>query len=94
METYADNWKLDGTPIRDRHSPGLVATNGVASLAATDGERARKLTEALWNLEIPSSKLFRYYDGLLYLMSLMHASGRFQVIEPKPRAGGGSGKEM
>jgi hypothetical protein len=63
-----------------------VATNGVASLAATDEERARKFTEALWNLAVPSSKVFRYYDGLLYLMSLLHASGRFQVIEPKPRA--------
>ena len=83
METYGDNWKLDGTLIRDRHSPGLVATNGVASLAATDGERARKFTKALWNLDVPSSKVFRYYDGLLYLMSLLHASGRFQVIEPK-----------
>ncbi len=83
METYGDNWKLDGTMIRDRHSPGLVATNGVASVAATDGARARKFTEALWNLAVPSSKVFRYYDGLLYLMSLLHASGRFQVIEPK-----------
>ena len=83
METYGDNWKLDGTLIRDRHSPGLVATNGVASLASTDGARARKFTEALWNLDVPSSKVFRYYDGLLYLMSLLHASGRFQVIGPK-----------
>ncbi len=69
--------------IRDRHSPGLVATNGVASLAATNEARARKFAEALWNLDVPSSKVFRYYDGLLYLMSLLHASGRFQVIHPK-----------
>jgi hypothetical protein len=32
---------------------------------------------------VPSSQVFRYYDGLLYLMSLMHASGRFQVIPPR-----------
>ena len=86
LETYGDNWKLDGTLIRDRHSPGLIATNGVASLAATDKERARKFSEALWNLEVPSSKVFRYYDGLLYFMSLLHASGRFHVIEPRPGA--------
>jgi oligosaccharide reducing-end xylanase len=83
METYGDNWTIDGTRIRDRHSPGLVATAGAASLAAADAARARKFTDALWNLEVPSSKVFRYYDGLLYMMSLMHASGRFQVIEPK-----------
>jgi len=82
METYGDNWTLDGTRLRDRHSPGLVSTDGVASLAATDGERARKFTEALWKLDVPSSQVFRYYDGLLYLMCLLHASGRFQVIPP------------
>jgi len=84
IETYGDNWKLEGTVLRDRHSPGLVATNGAASLAATNKERARRFTEDLWKLDVPSSKVFRYYDGLLYLMSLMHASGRFQIIPPKP----------
>ena len=83
METYGDNWKLDGTLVRDRRSPGLVATNGVASLAATNEARARKFTEALWNLDVPSSKVFRYYDGLLYVMSLLHASGRFRVVPPR-----------
>jgi oligosaccharide reducing-end xylanase len=83
LETYGDNWALDGKVLRERHSPGLVATNGVASLAATDKERARRFTEALWKLDVPSSQIFRYYDGLLYLMSLMHASGRFQIIPPR-----------
>jgi oligosaccharide reducing-end xylanase len=82
METYGDNWTLDGKVLRDRHSPGLVSTNGVASLAATDEARARRFTEALWKLDVPSSHVFRYYDGLLYLMSLLHASGRFQIILP------------
>jgi oligosaccharide reducing-end xylanase len=82
LDSYGDNWGLDGTMLRDRHSPGLVATNGVASLAARDAQRARKFVDALWNLEVPSSRVFRYYDGLLYMMSLLHASGRFQVIMP------------
>jgi oligosaccharide reducing-end xylanase len=83
MESYPDNWALDGTVIRERHSPGLVATNGVASLAATNEERAGKFVDALWKLDVPSSHVFRYYDGLLYLMSLMHVSGRFQIILPR-----------
>jgi oligosaccharide reducing-end xylanase len=84
LETYGDNWTLDGRLLRDRHSPGLVATNGVASLAATDAARARRFTEALWKLDVPSSRVFRYYDGLLYMMCLLHASGRFRVIPPPP----------
>ena len=82
LATYGDNYALDGTVLRDRHSPGLVATNGVASLAATDTARARRFVDELWKLDVPSSKVFRYYDGLLYMMSLLHASGRFQVIPP------------
>jgi oligosaccharide reducing-end xylanase len=82
MQTYGDNWNLDGTILRDRHSPGLVATNGAASLAAANEARARKFVEALWNLDVPSSHVFRYYDGLLYMMCLLHASGRFQILLP------------
>lgn len=83
METYGDNWLLDGKLLRDRHSPGLVATNGSASLAATDKERATRFIKAFWNLEVPSSKVFRYYDGLLYMMSLLHAAGEFRIIMPQ-----------
>jgi oligosaccharide reducing-end xylanase len=82
METHGDNWTLDGKVLRDRHSPGLVSTSGVASLAAANEARARKFVEALWNLDVPSSHVFRYYDGLLYMMSLLHASGRFRIIPP------------
>jgi oligosaccharide reducing-end xylanase len=84
MDSYNDHWMLDGSqPRRNRHSPGLVATNGLASLAATDKERSKKFAEALWNMDVPSSLVFRYYDGLLYMMCMLHASGEFQAIMPK-----------
>jgi len=35
-----------------------------------------------WKLDVPSSTIFRYYDRLLYFMSLLHASGRFRAIQP------------
>jgi oligosaccharide reducing-end xylanase len=84
MDTYNDHWVLDGSQSRrNRHSPGLVATNGIASLAATDKERSKKFAEALWNMDVPSSLVFRYYDGLLYMMCMLNASGQYQVIMPK-----------
>jgi len=82
METYGDNWLLEGKVLRERHSPGLVATNGAASLAASDKKRTTRFIKALWDLEVPSSKVFRYYDGLLYMMALLHVSGEFRVILP------------
>ena len=82
MDTYLDQYELDGTPLgKERHPAGLMGTNAVASLAATNEPRALKFVEALWNEEIPTGR-YRYYDGLLYFMSLLHCSGRFRIWTP------------
>lgn len=84
MDTYLDQYELDGTPLDQAgaHPTGLVSTNAVASLAATNDLRAKKFVEVLWNAEIPSGRN-RYYDGLLYFMSLLHCSGQFRIWTPK-----------
>jgi oligosaccharide reducing-end xylanase len=81
LAKYGDQYKLDGTEVATRHSTGLVATNAVASLAATN-PRARDFVEALWNTPVPSGQQ-RYYDGMLYLMSMMHLGGEFRIWPPK-----------
>ena len=75
---------LGATPglTREDHPAGLAGTNAVAGLAATDRKRAKKFTEALWNTPIPAGQN-RYYDGMLYLMSLMHLSGEFRIWGPR-----------
>ncbi len=89
IDRYAQVYTLDGKPVgatpglkHEPPSPGLVGTNAVAGLAATDRTRARLFTEALWNTPIPSGE-YRYYNGMLYLMSLMHASGEFRIWTPQ-----------
>ncbi len=73
---------LDGTTqLATPHSTALVATNAVAGLAATN-PRAVKFVEELWNAAIPSGQ-FRYYDGMWYLLGLLHCSGEFRVWTPK-----------
>ena len=81
IDTYGNRFTLDGNQTGNEHSPALVATNAVASLAATD-PRASKFVEALWNTAIPSGR-YRYYDGMWYLMGLLHCSGQFRVWTPK-----------
>lgn len=81
LDKYGDQYTLDGKEIADRHSTGLVATNAVASLAATN-PRAKQFVQALWDAPIPSGQQ-RYYDGMLYIMSLMHVSGNFRIWAPK-----------
>ena len=88
IDTYGPVYTLDGKPqgstprlTKEGHPEGLVGTNAVAGLAATHRARARRFTEALWNTPVPSGQS-RYYDGMLYLMSLMHVSGTFRIIGP------------
>jgi len=81
METYGCQFTLDGKPLDTRHAQGLMAVNADASLAATN-PRAKKFVEALWNAPPPDG-LERYYEGLLYMMALLHCSGEFQICMPK-----------
>jgi oligosaccharide reducing-end xylanase len=91
VDKYGPVFSLDGKDLgatpgltHEDHPTGLVGTNAVAGLAATDKARARKFTESLWNTPIPSGE-YRYYDGMLYMMSLMHVGGEFRVWGPKGR---------
>jgi len=67
-----------GKPLSERHSVGMVSTTAVGSLAATAGPTSRAFLEELWNTPVPSGEQ-RYFDGLLYLMSMMHCSGNFRI---------------
>jgi oligosaccharide reducing-end xylanase len=81
MDTYCAQYTLDGQCLDKGHAKGLVATNAVVSLAATH-QLAKDFTEALWNTPIPSEFNERYYDGLLYLMAMLHCSGEFRIWKP------------
>ena len=78
IDKFDDRYTLDGKPLSDRHSIGMLSTTAVGSLAATDGTVSKAFVDALWNTPVPSGEQ-RYYDGMLYLMSLLHASGNFKI---------------
>ena len=82
IDKFADQYTLDGKPLSTRHSVGMAATTAVGSLAATDGAVSKAFVEALWNTPAPSGEQ-RYFDGMLYLMSMMHCSGNFRIIEAR-----------
>jgi endo-1,4-beta-D-glucanase Y len=77
METYPNQYRIDGTPLSTDRSSGLIASNGAAALAAAH-PRAKKFVAALWALDPPTGR-FRYYNGLLEMMAMLHASGRFRA---------------
>ena len=80
IDTFPNQFVLDGTPLSNDHSTGLVSMAAVAALAA-DPEIGKPFVQALWDAQTPSGK-WRYYDGLLYLMGLMQVSGHFKIYTP------------
>jgi oligosaccharide reducing-end xylanase len=94
IDSFEDQFNLDGsrpefvlkagkTP-KLRHSLGLVATAATASLINKD-KNSLDFVHALWNAKLEPYEdgyFDPYYDGLLYLFSLMHLSGKYQLIKP------------
>jgi oligosaccharide reducing-end xylanase len=84
---YPGIFSLDGSDLPDVTKPataiptGLVAMNAVASLAAPDTEQSRQFVEALWEQPVPFGQ-GRYYDGMLYLLGMLHVSGEFRIWKP------------
>ena len=94
IDTFEDQFNTDGTlPSwvlsaggfqKLRHSLGLVATSAAASLMGTQA-KSWKFVDAVWNakLEPYSDGYFDpYFDGLMYLFSVMHLSGNYRIITP------------
>ncbi|MFO1486839.1 MAG: glycosyl hydrolase family 8 [Verrucomicrobiota bacterium] len=78
---YGNQFTLDGRPLSADHSPGLVAMNAVAVLASTRPEAKRYVTE-LWTAPVPAGK-YRYYDGLLHMLGMLHCGGEFRIWPPR-----------
>jgi oligosaccharide reducing-end xylanase len=77
MGSYPNQYALTGEPLSGDHSTGLVAMAGVAALAASPGI-GTPFVQALWDTKIPTGT-WRYYDGMLYMLGLLHVSGRFHA---------------
>ncbi|MGD9158894.1 MAG: glycosyl hydrolase family 8 [Desulfobacteraceae bacterium] len=94
IDKFEDQYNMDGT-LPDwilpaggyqklRHSLGLVATSAAASIMGTQ-EKSLEFVDAVWNAKLEPYEdgyFDPYYDGLLYLFSLMHLSGNYQIIKP------------
>lgn len=90
IETFPDQFALDGGEPQHiwgaggytglRHSIGLVGTTAVASLM-TDNPNAEKFVRHLWDSKLePYADGYYdvYYDGLVYMFSLLHLSGNYR----------------
>ena len=94
IDKFEDQYNLDGTLPewilqaggfkKLRHSLGLVATSAAASIMGTQA-KSWKFVDELWNAKLEPYEdgyFDPYYDGLLYLFSVMHLSGNYRIITP------------
>ncbi len=81
INSYVGLYTIKGKPIGNFRATGLIATNAVGALA-TDKPIAWKFVNQFMNTSIPSGQ-YRYYDGMLYMLSLLHLAGEFKAYIPE-----------
>ena len=92
IDTFEDQFEVDGTlpewilPAGGfrtlRHSLGLVSSSAAASIMGTQA-KSWAFVDGVWNAKLEPYEdgyFDPYYDGLLYLFSLMHLSGNYRII--------------
>lgn len=81
IKDYKGLYQLNGTAIYGGdHSPGLVGCNAVGAMIYED-VKAWDFVDDFFEMTFPTGH-FRYYDGCLYFLSYLHASGNFKMYKP------------
>lgn len=97
IDTFNDQYNLDGTTpeivfgagadrvTKLRHSIGLKSTLATTALVSNEDNESLDFVKALWNAKLEPYEdgyFDPYYDGLLYLFSLMMLNNQYQHIAP------------
>ncbi len=78
------HFAIDGTNPSGGYSRGMDGSNAVGAIALAhsdvpgDRELATEFVQRLWDAEPPTGK-YRYYEGMVYFLSLLHVSGNFAL---------------
>lgn len=75
--TYGQ-FELDGTDPTGNYTEGMAGANAVGAIALQDKELQKLYIEKLWNVTPPSGQ-WRYYNGMVYMLSMLHVSGYFRI---------------
>ena len=60
------------------YTEGMAGANAVGAIALKDKDLQRLYIERLWNVKAPSGQ-WRYYNGMVYMLSMLHVSGKFRI---------------
>lgn len=73
-------YEIDGTIIDEKalHPVAIIATNAMASLAASKGNNREECVRKFWNTPLRTGER-RYYDNCLYLFAFLALSGKYKI---------------
>lgn len=75
--TYGQ-FELDGSDPTGNYTEGMAGANAVGSIALADKELQKTYIQNLWNV-VPPTGQWRYYTGMVYMLSMLHVSGNFRI---------------
>jgi oligosaccharide reducing-end xylanase len=80
----ADPWQTSyaskyGAYIKthSNNTTAMLACNGLLGFGLPE-DSGKSFVQALWSAKIPTGS-YRYYDGTLYMLALLHVSGTFHL---------------
>ncbi len=78
LSSYGSGYTLSGTRTAEGHGAGLTAVNAMLAFGLP-AEEGRPFLQAAWDVAVPTGQ-YRYYDGCLYLLAMLHLSGKFELF--------------
>ena len=79
------NW--DGTNPSESYTLGETGANAVAALALKDMDGYEDIIKSnlkkAWDANLMTGQ-YRYYDGLVHYLAMLHLSGNFRIWKPAP----------
>lgn len=77
-KAYGGTFETDGTVIDPNPARALISVNGTLAVSAPSSIYRSALAQAVWDQPIPTGEN-RYYEGLMYLTSILILSGQMKV---------------
>ena len=74
-------FNVDGTGASGNYTEGMAGANAVGCFALDNTNLIRENLKRLWNTPPPTG-VFRYYTGMVYMLSMLHVTGHFRIYAP------------
>lgn len=81
ISSHGNQYDMNGNELGSDHSPGLIAMNAFGARAVYSIPTAQAHANEFWNTSLPSGQ-YRYYDGCLYMFSMLFCTGNYNIIDP------------